>query len=120
YIIVKAITMRRDAICQDLFAAHPEHNIVGALPRMGSLYVRIKECVPNLKAVNLPMSGGGVATCYISIAKKVQGEANVGAAEAFTHRAYIKHVYIVADDKDVFNDPEVVWPGGTRFEPHRD
>jgi 2,5-furandicarboxylate decarboxylase 1 len=120
YITVKAITMRRDAICQDLFAAHPEHNIVGALPRMGSLYVRIKECVPNLKAVNLPMSGGGVASCYISIAKKVEGEAKMAAFAAFSTHASIKHVYIVDDDIDVFNEPEVLWAMATRFEAHRD
>jgi 2,5-furandicarboxylate decarboxylase 1 len=120
YIVVKAITMRRDAICQDLFAAHPEHNIVGALPRMGSLYVRIKECVPTLKAVNLPMSGGGVASCYISIAKKVEGEAKMAAFAAFSTHSSIKHVYIVDEDIDVFNEPEVLWAMATRFEAHRD
>jgi 2,5-furandicarboxylate decarboxylase 1 len=120
YIIVKAITMRRDAVCQDLFAAHPEHNIVGALPRMGSLYVRIKECVPTLKAVNLPMSGGGVATCYISISKKVEGEAKMAAFAAFSTHASIKHVYVVDDDIDVFNESEVLWAMATRFEAHRD
>jgi 2,5-furandicarboxylate decarboxylase 1 len=120
FIVVKAITMRRDAICQDLFAAHPEHNIVGALPRMGSLYMRIKECVPNLKAVNLPMSGGGVASCYISIAKKVEGEAKMAAFAALSTHASIKHVYIVDDDIDVFNEPEVLWAMATRFEAHRD
>lgn len=120
YIVVKAITMRRDAICQDLFAAHPEHNVVGALPRMGSLYMRIQACVPNLRAVNLPMSGGGVATCYISIAKKVEGEAKMAAFAAFSTHASIKHVYVVDDDIDVFNEAEVLWAMATRFEAHRD
>lgn len=120
YIVIKGITMRRNAICQDLFAAHPEHNVVGALPRMGSLYQRIKECVPNLKAVNLPMSGGGVATCYISIKKKVEGEAKMAAFAAFATHASIKHVYLVDDDIDVFNEAEVLWAMATRFEADQD
>jgi 2,5-furandicarboxylate decarboxylase 1 len=120
YIVVTGITMRRDAICQDVFAAHPEHNVVGALPRMGSLHQRIKEAVPNLKAVNLPMSGGGVATCYISIDKKVEGEPKMAAFAAFATHASIKHVYVVDADIDVFNEPEVLWAMATRFEADRD
>jgi 2,5-furandicarboxylate decarboxylase 1 len=70
--------------------------------------------------VNLPMSGGGVATCYISIAKKVEGEAKMAAFAAFSTHASIKHVYIVDDDIDVFNESEVLWAMATRFEAHRD
>ncbi len=120
YVVVTAITMRRDAICQDVFAAHPEHNIVGALPRMGSVYQRVKEAVPNLKAVNLPMSGGCVATCYISIKKRVDGEPKMAAFAALATHASIKHVYVVDEDIDVFNEPEVMWAMATRFEADRD
>jgi 2,5-furandicarboxylate decarboxylase 1 len=120
YIVVTGITMRRDAICQDVFAAHPEHNVVGALPRMGSVYQRVKESVPNLKAVNMPMSGGCVATCYISIDKRVEGEPKMAAFAAFATHASIKHVYVVDADIDVFNEAEVMWAMATRFEADRD
>jgi 2,5-furandicarboxylate decarboxylase 1 len=120
YVEVTAITTRRAPIFQDIFAAHPEHNIIGALPRMGSLYSRIKEAVPNLVAVNLPMSGGGVATCYISIDKHADGEAKMAAFAAFAAHASIKHVYVVDSDIDVFNEADVLWAVATRFEAHRD
>jgi 2,5-furandicarboxylate decarboxylase 1 len=71
---VTAITMRKEPIYFDLFAAHPEHNIVGGLPRMGSVYSRVKEVVPSVKAVNMPMSGGARAHAYISLKKSVDGE----------------------------------------------
>jgi 2,5-furandicarboxylate decarboxylase 1 len=120
FVVVTAITMRRDAIFQDIFAAHPEHNVIGALPRMGSLYGRIKEAVPNLVAVNLPMSGGGVATCYLSIDKQAEGEAKMAAFAAFAVHASIKHVYVVDSDIDVFNEADVLWAMATRFEAHSD
>jgi 2,5-furandicarboxylate decarboxylase 1 len=70
--------------------------------------------------VNLPMSGGGVATCYISIDKHADGEAKMAAFAAFATHASIKHVYIVDKDIDVFNEADVLWAVATRFEAHRD
>jgi 2,5-furandicarboxylate decarboxylase 1 len=116
FMVVTAILMRRDAIYQDLFASHPEHNICGALPRMGSLYRRIQEVVPSVVNVNLPYSGGSRAFCYISIRKRSEGEPQQAAFAALTVETDIKHVYVVDDDIDVFNETEVLWALATRFE----
>jgi 2,5-furandicarboxylate decarboxylase 1 len=119
-IVPTAILMRKDAIYQDIFAAHPEHNIVGALPRMGSIFRRVQEVVPTVKAVNLPYSGGGRVYCYISIRKTVDGEPKQAAFAALTAEPNIKHCIIVDDDIDVFNEAEVLWALATRFEADRD
>ena len=44
----------------------------------------------------------------------------MAAFAAFSTHASIKHVYIVDDDIDVFNESEVLWAMATRFEAHRD
>jgi 2,5-furandicarboxylate decarboxylase 1 len=120
FLEVTAILMRKDAIYQDLFASHPEHNICGALPRMGSLFRRIQEVVPSVVNVNLPYSGGSRAFCYISLRKRSEGEPQQAAFAALTTETDIKHVYIVDDDIDVFNETEVLWALATRFEADED
>ncbi|HWF41209.1 MAG TPA: UbiD family decarboxylase [Acidothermaceae bacterium] len=120
FIEVTAITMRRDAICQDLFNAHPEHTILGAIPRMGSLYRAIRHVCPNLVGVNLPWSGGGRSFCYISLKKRAEGEPTQAAFAALTTEPNVKHVVIVDDDIDVFNEQEVLWAMAMRFQADTD
>lgn len=120
YIEVTAITRRRDAICQDLFNAHPEHTILGAVPRMGSLYRSIRAVCPNLVGVSLPWSGGGRSFCYISLRKRAEGEPTQAAFAALTTEPNIKHVVIVDDDIDVFNEQEVLWAMAMRFQADQD
>lgn len=120
FIKVTAITMRKDAIYQNVMAAHNEHNMLGALPRMGSLLRRVKEVLPSVKAVNLPLSGGGRVFCYISLNKRSDGEPKQAAFAALSTEPNIKHVILVDDDIDVFNEQEVLWAVATRFEADKD
>jgi 2,5-furandicarboxylate decarboxylase 1 len=117
---ITSISHRQDAIYQDVFAAHPEHNTLGALPRMGSLYRRVKGVVPSLKALNLPMSGGGRAHCYISYRKGTEGEGKSAAFQVLAAEPDVKLIILVDDDIDVFNESEVLWALATRFEGDRD
>ncbi len=119
FINVTAITMRRDAICQDLMNAHPEHTILGAVPRMGSLYRAIKAITPNVVAVNLPWSGNCRSFCYISLKKRAEGEPTQAAFAAMTTEPNVRHVWIVDDDVDVFSDQEVLTAMATRFQADR-
>ena len=112
--------MRKDAIYQNVMAAHNEHNMLGALPRMGSLLRRVKEVLPSVKAVNLPLSGGGRVFCYISLKKRSDGEPKQAAFAAFSTDPNIKHVVLVDDDINVFNEQEVLWAVATRFEADKD
>lgn len=120
FIKVTAITMRKDTIYQDLMAAHNEHNMLGALPRMGSLLRRVREVLPTVKAVNLPLSGGGRAFCYISLRKRSDGEPKQAAFAALCTDINIKHVVLVDEDINVFNEQEVLWAVATRFEADKD
>jgi 2,5-furandicarboxylate decarboxylase 1 len=120
FIKVTAITMRKDAIYENVMAAHNEHNMLGALPRMGSLLRRVKEVLPSVKSVNLPLSGGGRVFCYISMNKRSDGEPKQAAFAALGVEPNIKHVVLVDDDINVFNEQDVLWAVATRFEADRD
>ena len=120
FIKVTAITMRKDAIYQDVMAAHNEHNMFGCLPRMGSLLKRVREALPTVQALNLPLSGGGRAFCYISLTKRSDGEPKIAAFAAMAADSNLKHVILVDDDINVFNEQEVLWAVATRFEADED
>lgn len=120
YVRVTAITMRKDAICQDLLNAHPEHNILGAVPRMGSLLRGLRAVLPNVIAVNLPFSGGCRSFCYISLKKRAEGEPTQAAFAAMAIEPNIKQTIVVDEDIDVFNETEVLWALAMRFQGDRD
>ncbi len=120
YVKISAITMRRDAIYQTVFNANIEHTCLGALPRMGSLFRRVKEVIPSVTMVNLPVSGMGRGHAYISLKKARDGEPKQAAFAAFSVDPLIKHVFVVDDDVDVFDDVEVLWCMCTRFQADRD
>jgi 2,5-furandicarboxylate decarboxylase 1 len=117
---VTGITMRRDAIYQDLFAAHPEHNVLGMIPKAGSILRRVREAVPHVKDVFLPLSGTSRLHCYISMKKRADGEPKQAAFAAMAAETNLKFIVLVDDDIDVFNETEVLWAVATRFEADRD
>jgi 2,5-furandicarboxylate decarboxylase 1 len=114
FILVKAITMRKDAIYYDVFNANREHTVLGSLPRMGSIFRCVKQYVPGVKMVNVPAHSR--MHCYISIKKERDEEVKRAAFAAYlTEPDNLKLVIVVDDDIDVFNDQEVLWAIGTRF-----
>lgn len=117
---VTAITMRKNPIFQTVFNAHSEHHILGAVPRIGSLYRRIRDAVPSVTAVNLPLSAMGRSHVYISLKKRAEGEPKQAAMAAFVTESTIKHAFVVDDDIDVFDENEVLWALAMRFQADRD
>ncbi|HEX2766411.1 MAG TPA: UbiD family decarboxylase [Candidatus Limnocylindria bacterium] len=116
---ITAVTTRKDPIYVDVFNAHREHLVLGALPRMGSMFRRVREVMPTVTAINLPLSGIR-SMAFISMKKKVEGEPKLAASAAFTVDPILKHVFVVDDDIDVFNDDQVMWAFTTRFQADRD
>lgn len=117
---VKAITHRKDAIYQDIFVGHPDNWVLGAIPKEGTLFNRIKGVVPTVKAVHLPNSGCGRFNCYISIDKKVNGESKQAALIALGECDFVKNVFVVDADVDPFNEQEVMWAFATRVQADQD
>jgi UbiD family decarboxylase len=117
---VKAVTHRRDAIYQDVFVGHRANWILGAIPKEGSVYNRVKAIVPTVKSVCLPNSGCGRFNCYISIDKKTDGDSKQAALIALGEIDFIKNVIVVDEDIDPFNEEEVMWSVATRVQADED
>ncbi len=120
YVQVTAVTMRREPIFVDVFNAASEHSLLGGLPRMGSIYRRVKEAVPSVRAVNLPLSGMARSHLYISMKKATEGEPKLAACAALAVDPLLKHVFVVDEDVDVFNEVDTLWCLATRFQADRD
>jgi 2,5-furandicarboxylate decarboxylase 1 len=117
---VKAITHRADAMYQDIFVGHRDNWVLGSFPKEGSIFNRIKGVVPTVKAVHLPTSGVGRFHCYISIDKKVDGESKQAALIALGAVDFVKHVFVVDSDVDVYKEEEVLWAVATRVQADQD
>ncbi|MBA7513776.1 Phenolic acid decarboxylase [subsurface metagenome] len=115
---IKAITHRENPIYQDI--GHIEHRLLGAVPREAYLYKAIKGVMPSVKAVHMPISGCCRFHCYISISKKAEGQAKNVIFAALGTDPYLKHVVVVDDDVDVYNETEVLWAISTRVQADED
>jgi 2,5-furandicarboxylate decarboxylase 1 len=116
---VDAITMRHDAIFQDIQASGREHRLMGALPRIASIHEAVRQKVPGLRAVNIPLHTR--MHCYLSIRKELDSDPTRAAFAAFnTEPENLRAVIIVDDDIDVYDEREVSWAIGTRFDAAQD
>ena len=117
---VTAVTHRRNAIVQDIWAGQKDHWNLGGITKEGSVYNSIKRNIPGIKAIHLPHSGCGRVICYISIKKEFPNEPKKAALQAFADMPNLKLCVVVDDDVDVFNEREVMWAVGTRTHWDRD
>jgi 2,5-furandicarboxylate decarboxylase 1 len=56
----------------------------------------------------------------VSLRQRYPGEARNAIAAVFASVADVKHVFVVDDDVDVFNDQQIDWALATRFQADRD
>ena len=111
-----AITMRSDAIYHDLDPAHPEHNLAGALSFGNRVYDSVKNLVPSVTGVYLPVSGACAFTAYVSIKKRVPGEGMSAGMAAIAANSDVKIAIVVDDDIDIYDEQQVLWAIATHFE----
>ncbi len=117
---VTAITYCRNAIYQDIFVGHAENWIMGAMPKEGSIYLKIKAILPNVKGVHFANSGSGRFNCYVSIDHVVEGQAKQAALIAMANMDVVKNVIVVDADVDPYNEEDVMWAVATRMQPDED
>ena len=117
---VQAITMREKPVYVGLFNASPEHLALGGLARTGFILTRVRDVVPNVTNVHLPLSGTARMHAYISMRKIADGEPHLAAFSLLAYNGATKHVWIVDEDIDVTNEAEVMWAMATRFQADKD
>ena len=116
---VTAITYRKSYIFQDVHAGYTEHKLMGAVPREAALIKAVRQTVPTVKNVCMPVSGNCRFHAYVSIAKRTPGQAKNAICAAFAADMLLKHVIIVDDDIDVFDEEQVLWAVSNRFQADR-
>jgi UbiD family decarboxylase len=118
---VTAITRRREAIMQDVFAGHHDHYTAGQIPKEGSLYNTLRKRFGEVvTAVHMPYSGCGRLACYVSIDKTKEGQAKSVALAAVQESFTFEVVVIVDSTIDVFNEADVIWATLINVDPSRD
>jgi len=117
---VIAITHRKNYIFQDIHAGYTEHKLMGAVPREAALLKAVRQSVPTVKNVCMPVSGNCRFHAYVSIAKRTPGQAKNAICAAFAADMLLKHVVIVDDDIDIFDEERVLWAISNRFQADRD
>lgn len=113
---VTAITHRKNYIFQDVHAGYTEHKLMGAIPREAALIKAVRQTVPTVKNVCMPVSGNCRFHAYISIAKRAPGQAKNAICAAFAADMLLKHVVVVDEDIDVFDEEQVLWAVSNRFQ----
>jgi 2,5-furandicarboxylate decarboxylase 1 len=117
---VTAVTHRKNFIFQDVHAGYTEHKLMGAVPREAALLKAVRGAVPTVKDVCMPVSGNSRFHAYISIAKRAPAQAKNAICAAFASDMLLKHVVVVDDDIDVFDEEAVLWAISNRFQADRD
>lgn len=113
-VTVEAVNHRSDAIFHDIFAGHPDHLNLGGIPIEGRIYESVKETISTVENVYLPPTGNCRQHCYVSIDKRKSGQGKNAILAALAPYDLVKHVIVVDDDVDVFNERDVLWAVATR------
>ena len=114
---VTAITRRRDAIFHDIFNVGPEHVTLFSLGMEGVVLSQLKQLIPQVTAINVPVSGSGNLV-YVQIKKDLDG-LGVNAALAALGVYRFKCAIVVDEDIDIYDDRKVIWAVMTRTQADR-
>ncbi|KUO53547.1 MAG: UbiD family decarboxylase [Desulfitibacter sp. BRH_c19] len=119
--IPKAIYYRTNALYQCITPGMcAEHNTIVAVQREGDVLKALKENLPNIVNVHAPLSACGLFHCYISMKKIAEGQPMQAIMTALSVDHNLKHVVVVDEDVDVFNESQVLWAIATRVQADRD
>jgi len=114
---VTAITRRHDAIFHDVFNVGPEHLVLFSLGMEGVVLSQLRELVPQVQAINVPVCGSGNLV-YVQIKKDFEG-LGINTALAALGAYRFKCAIVVDDDIDISDDRKVLWAVMTRTQADR-
>ena len=117
---VKAVTHRRNACYLSIMPGYADHLLLDAPIIEAYLYNRIKAVVDGTIAVHVPVSGTARLHAYIQLRKSNDGEPKTAITTAISSDYRIKHVVVVDEDIDIFDDEKVLWAVATRSQWDKD
>jgi UbiD family decarboxylase len=121
-LLVRAITHRNQPIYQTLYTGMPicDNHVMQELLRSAKVWERVKQVVPNVKAVYCPPQAGNGFTVWISMKKKHDGEPKLAMMAAWTAFEYVKHVFVVDEDVNIYDSKVREWVVATRVQADHD
>jgi UbiD family decarboxylase len=120
-----AITHRRDALFQTVtiggrFAGRTDTALIGAIKTEATVWQSLRTSVREPVAVCCTGTSGGMYNVRVSLRQRMPGEARNAIAAVFASLADVKHVFVVDEDVDVFDDEQIDWALATRFQADQD
>jgi len=115
---VTAVTHRDNAIWHSHMVGM--NNNFGGTQEEGTIYSVVKRVVPQVQRVYCPVSGSGRFHAYIQIRKTHEGQAKEAIMAALTTSEMAKHVIVVDEDINIYDDRWVLWAVATRSQWDKD
>ncbi len=97
-----------------------EHFMLMGLPKEPQIYASVKRVVPKVHGVRLTEGGCMWLHAVVSITKQHDGDGKNAILAAFAGHPSLKHVVVVDEDIDIYDDRDVEWAIATRFQADRD
>ncbi len=118
--VVKAVTRRAKPIYFDLIPGNSsEHLLLGRCAKEAHVFERLREVIPDVKALNYPKSGTHFHA-YVSLEKRAEGQARHALMLLFGLDAYLKLAIVVDEDIDIYNEEDILFALATRFQADTD
>ncbi|WP_297520572.1 UbiD family decarboxylase [Thermococcus sp.] len=97
-----------------------EHFMLMGLPKEPQIYASVKRIVPKVHGVRLTEGGAMWLHAVVSITKQHDGDGKNAILAAFAGHPSLKHVVVVDEDINIYDDRDVEWAIATRFQADRD
>lgn len=117
---VKCITHRKDAIYHDIGVGLADHLVsLGNFPMESQIYTILKQSIPEVTNVHVPVSGRRNHV-YVQVKKTRPGIGKDVIANTLALDNRIKHVFVMDEDVDIFNEDEILWSIAYRSQWNKD
>jgi UbiD family decarboxylase len=115
---IDRVTHRRDAIYQALLPGRLEHRLLMGMPREPTIYAEVNKVA---QCCNVHITPGGASWLHavVQIAKRSPDDGPHAIEAAFRGHGSLKHVVIVDEDVNPFDQNDVEWAIATRFQADR-
>ncbi len=109
-----------EPIFHALLSGGYEHFMLMGLPKEPQIYASVKKVVPKVHGVRLTEGGSMWLHAVVSITKQHNGDGKNAILAAFAGHPSLKHVVVVDEDINIYDDREVEWAVATRFQADKD
>ncbi len=114
------IMHREDLIYQTILPGGREHQLLMGLPQEPRILRAVENTVPTVKGVRLTEGGCYWFHAIVSIEKQTEGDGKNVILAALSAHPSLKHVVVVDEDIDIFNDKMIEYAIATRVKGDED